>query len=404
MTKFGKISASAALVLGLAAPAFAGPQMTFGPEDQGVLQLDYKGQFQMSVRDTGSGPNNNDATTSFNFRRNRIALMGAYGDMMSLYVQTEFANQGSINTLGVTSNPADPVFTLLDAVARFDIFDSLKVNVGKFRYSFSRENLEACEMPLTMDRSLFILAPFVTTRDLGVGVWGNAFNDIFQYRLDIMEGRKASSGDTSPSSNFRYTGRMHVSLLDPEKDYGYKGTYMGKKKVFTVGAAMQYEPEIAYSDTVNRTGKKDYYAWTVDGFFEYPVKDIGTMTVSGAYVNYKMDHAYLGANPDSGTYGLNGEKNGWYAKAAYMLPKFPLQIFGRYEQWKFAELNNIYNQRVDWAGVGANYYIWDQNLKITMEYGMTMFDQKGTYTDLYGINPTNTKDFNTFVTQLQVIF
>jgi len=225
-----------------------------------------------------------------------------------------------------------------------------------------------------------------------------------QYRLDVMEGRKASSGDTSPKSNFRYTGRMHVSLLDPESDYGYKGTYLGKKKVLTIGGAMQYEPSIAYSDVFARAGKKDYYAWTVDGYLEYPFKELGTMTVSGAYVRYKMDDAYLGANPDPDTYGLNGEKNGWYAKAGYMLPMLPLQFFGRYEQWKFANLNNIYNQQVDWAGFGANYYIWGQNLKVTMEYGMTMFNKKGIYTDQYGLNPLRSKDFNTFITQLQVIF
>lgn len=398
MNKFGKISASAALILGLAAPAMAGPQITFGPEDKGVLQLDYKGQFQVTVRDTGSGTNNDDATTNFNFRRNRLALMGQYGDMLSMYVQTEFSDQTSLNTLGVNSTPTDPEFTMLDAVIRFNIHDSLKVNVGKFKYNFSRENLEACEMPLTLDRSLFIRAPFVSTRDMGVAIWGNVYKDIFQYRLDVMEGRKAASGDTAPKSNFRYTMRAHASLLDPENDYGYKGTYMGKKKILTIGAAYQFEPKIAYSDTVNRTGAKDYTAWTIDGFFEYPVKDMGTVTLSGAYAKYDLDNAYQGANPDSDTCGLNGEKNGWYMKAGYMLPNLPLQVFGRYEKWRFASLNNIYDQRADWAGFGANYYIWGQNLKVTAEYGMTSFDKEGT------VSGVKTKDFNTFITQLQLIF
>lgn len=185
MTKISKISASAALMLGLAAPAMAGPQMTFGPDDKGVLQLDYKGQFQLSVRDNGSGANGNAVTTNFNFRRNRLALMGAYGDMFSLYVQTEFSDQQSLNTLGVNINPSDPQFTMLDAVFRFNFHDAFKVNVGKYKYSFTRENLEACEMPLTLDRSLFITAPLMgtnPTRDMGVTLWGNLFKDMFQYR------------------------------------------------------------------------------------------------------------------------------------------------------------------------------------------------------------------------------
>lgn len=393
MAKIGTITASAALLLGLAAPAaFAGPQITFGDEDQGVLQLDYKGQFQLNVRDNGSGANNDSTTTSFDFRRNRIALMGAYGDMLSLYVQTEFADKTAVSTLRVNDGEADSNFQLLDAVIRFKFDNAFRVNVGKFKYNFSRENLEACEMPLTLDRSLFIRAPFVTTRDMGVAAWGNLFDNKFQYRVDVMEGREAVSGNTAPKSNFRYTGRMHVSLLDPESDYGYKGTYLGEKKVLTVGAAYQYEPDVVYGNTFFKADKKDYQAWTFDGFFEYPVEDVGTFTVSSAYAKYDLDDAYLSSAPDAGAIGLNGEKNGWYVKAGYMLPNLPLQFFGRYEKWKFANLNNVINEKIDWYGLGANYYIWGQNLKLTMELSRANFD-KGSQ-----------EDFTNFTTQLQVMF
>ncbi len=405
MTTIRTASASAALLLGLAAPALAGPQVTFGPDDKGVLQLDYKGQFQMAVRDTGSGANGDETSTNFNFRRNRLALMGAYGDLLSLYVQTEYVDPTSLNALGVNVRTTDPQFTMLDAVLRFNLGDAVKVHAGKYKYSFSRENLEACEMPLSVDRSLFLTAPLMDsnpTRDMGVSVWGNLMGDKFQYRLDIMEGRKAASGDASnaaaPKSSFRYGGRMHVSLLDPESDHGYKGTYLGQKKVLTFGAAVQHEPDAVYSDWIARTGKKDYTAWTVDGFFEYPLKDAGTVTLSSAYVKYDLDHAYLGANPDSMSTGLNGEKNGWYAKAGYLLPNTPIQFFGRYEQWKFAQLNGIYNQKVDWTGIGANYYIWGQNLKLTVEYSNTKFDKQAT------VGSVRTKDLKTFIAQLQVIF
>lgn len=405
MTTMRRVGASAALMLGLAAPAFAGPQMTFGEDDKGVLQLDYKGQLQMSVRDTGSGPNNDEATTNFNVRRNRLALMGAYGERFGLYVQTEFADQTSLNPIGVNASPSDPQFTMLDAVFRFNFGDGLKVNAGKYKYSFSRENLEACEMPLTLDRSLFLTAPLMgtnPTRDVGVTLWGNALGDRFQYRLDVMEGRKAAAGDsthaTAPKTSFRYGGRVHVSLLDPESDFGYKGTYLGKKKVATIGAAVQFEPDAVYGDWQARTQPKDYFAWTVDGYFEYPLQGAGVVTASAAYVKYDLDLAYLGANPDPASYGLNGEKNGWYLKTGYMLHGMPLQFFARVEQWKFAQLNGLFNQRVDWTGIGANYLFWGQNLKLTFEFSTTRFDKKGT------VGGVTTQDLNTFVTALQVIF
>jgi len=411
MINISKISTISGVVLGtalLAGTAFAGPRITFGPEDQGALQIDYKGQFQMTVRDNGSGANGDSTTTNFNFRRNRLAFMGKYGDMLSLYVQTEFVEDPNVGTLGVSDRSVDTEFQMLDAVMRFKFNDAFRVNVGKFKYSFSRENLEACEMPLTLDRSLFIRAPYVSTRDVGVAVWGNLFNDVFQYRLDAMEGRKAGDRDdnsySSPDSNFRYTARAHVTLLDPEKDYGYKGTYMGEKKVLTFGAAYQYEPDVAYGDARAKADKKDYQAWTVDGFFEYPVEDVGTFTLSAAYADYDLDEAYkVSANVDSGAIGLNGEKNGWYAKAGYMLPNLPLQFFGRYEKWSFAALNNIYDQDITWYGGGVNYYIWGQNLKLTAELSRTEFDKEGVQSGPQGPN-LKSENFTSFVTQLQLLF
>jgi hypothetical protein len=369
-----------------------GPKIVFGSEDKGVVQFDYKGQFRMTARDTGSGVTNSDSTTNFGFRRNRLALRGAWGDRLSVYVQTEFTEDQNVQTLGVASSNAGTDFQLLDAVMRFDLHDSFKINVGKFKYNLSRENLEACEEPLTLDRSLFIRAPFVGTRDNGVAIWGNLFKDRFQYRADAMEGRQAVSGAMAPGSKFRYSARGHVTLLDPESGYGYKGTYLGEKKVLTIGGAYQIEPKVTYTDTVTLLQPRDYKAWTVDGFFEYPLESFGTVTLSGAYEKVNLGGAYMGANPDSGAMGINGEKNGWYGKAGYLLPRTKLQFFGRYEKWRFASLNNTIDEMVDWYGGGVNYYVWGQSLKLSAEFGRTKFD-KGSQ-----------KDFNTVVTQVQIVF
>ncbi len=148
-------------------------------------------------------------------------------------------------------------------------------------------------------------------------------------------------------------------------------------------------------------GKKDYQAWTVDGFFEYPLGG-GAVTASAAYQKIDLDGAYQGANPDDGATGLIGEKNGWYAKGGFLLPGTPLQFFGRYEKWRFACLNNVFDQIVDWYGFGANYYVWGQNLKLTAEWSKTDFDQEGTFTSLRSTRTT--KDFSQFVVQMQFIF
>jgi hypothetical protein len=387
----------------LAGIAKAGPTFNFGENDKGTVTFEYKGQFQGVARDAGSGPNNDANTYDLNFHRNRLALMGTYGEMMSLYVQTEYVESPNIGVMSVAGTDQGANFQLLDAVMRFHVYDAFRVNVGKFKYNFSRENLEACENPLTLDRSLFLRAPYVGTRDVGVAVWGNVYKDMFQYRVDAMEGRRTLDGTATPKADVRYTARAHVSLLDPESDYGYKGTYLGTKKVFTIGAAIQHEPYITYGDVATQTDPKHYRGWTMDGFLEYPLKGYGTPTISAAYEKVDLGNAYLDFNPDPGVIGLTGQKNGWYLKAGYLIPQLPLQFFGRYDEWRFAELSNIYDQRLDWWGGGANYYIRGQNLKLTVEASRTKFDKVGTFSGPEGTDLT-TRNYSSFVGQVQVIF
>jgi len=385
-----KIAASVASLILMASSAFAGPTWTFGPEDEGLMKLEYKGQFQLDYRDTGSGADSDDSTMDFNFRRNRIALMGAYKGL-GIYFQTEYNEDSNIGAFNVTDG-ADGNFRVIDAQIRYKFNDAVQVRMGKYKYNFSRENLEACEAPLTLDRSVMIRAPFVETRDKGITLWGNLFNDVFQYRLDAMNGR--SDAVSAPDSNFRYGARAHVTFLDGETGYGYKGTYMGKKKVITLGAAYQVENDIAYADCANKEDEVDYKAWTVDLFAEYPVEGVGTFTFSTAYMEYDLDDAYLGADPDTGVIGVNGEKNGGYTKVAYMLPNMPLQFFVRAENWSFAQMDGVYDQEVDWYGGGVNYYVRGQNLKFTVEYSTVDFDEE----------TSTAEDFDSLTAQLQVIF
>ncbi len=415
MTTYGKAFVAALALLLAAVPGQAqgpttdppwgedGPRLLFGPDDKGLVQLGYYGDLRFAGRDTGSGLGGDDRTTSIGFRRNRVQLRGAWGETVSFYVQSEFSENANVTTLGVTDSSDPSRFEMLDAVVRFDLHDSFKLSVGKFKYNLSRENLEACDEPLSLDRSLFVRAPFVATRDQGLAIWGNAFKDVFQYRLDVMEGRPAVNGLVAPSSGWRFGGRAHVSLLDPENAYGYRGTYLGKKKVLTIGGSFQFEPRVTYTDTVFRTGEQDYKAWTVDAFFEYPFASAGTVTASGAYEKVDLGGAYTGAHPDLGAIGLSGEKNGWYAKGGYMLPDLPLQVFGRFERWRFATLQNVTDQIVEWYGVGASYYVWGQHLKVTAELSNTRFDREGVFSGPEGTDLVS-QDFHTFVTQIQFGF
>lgn len=373
-----------------------------------ALKFFYETQFGLTHRNMGSGVTGDRDTTDFNFRRNRFGFIGRALPWLGFYVQTEYIEDRVIGPLYVDLSNNDEDFYLLDAQLRFDFYDWLHVYGGKLKHSLTRENLEACFEPLTFDRSLFVYAPFKTSRDYGMLVFGNFYKNIFQYRFDIMEGKE--SGDLSPESAPRFTFRLHASLLDPETGYGYRGTYLGKKRVLTIGGSYQFEPNPVYADTVHHTDAKDYSAYSFDIFYEQP-SPYGTFTASAAYLNVDFEDAYkkinpiTGVRPDGGVIGQNGERHGFYVKGGYMLPgkigPGQLQFFGRYDKFKFAHYGadyyNGYDNDIDWYGVGFNYYIFGQDLKLTMEYSWTDFEQEGA-------TNRNFRDFETLQCYIQVRF
>jgi hypothetical protein len=398
-----KLLASFIMVTMLAGAAFALPPIEI--DDGKYLRIFYEGQFGLAFRDTGSGPERDDATYDFNFRRNRLGFIGTYNEWLSFYFQTEYIENRKITPLSVNISDTGDNFYVLDAQIRFTPANAFNIFLGKLKNNLTRENLEACFEPLSFDRSVFVYSPYKTSRDVGVAFWGNLADDKLQYRVDAMNGRSGgTTADPMPSNSLRYTARLHASIFDAESNYGYAGTYLGEKQVLTVGASIQYEPEVVYADTVNMDDEKDYMAYSFDLFYEQPI-GTGAVTVSAAYLNVSFDEAYREANPGASSYGLNGEKNGFYVKAGYLLPvdvgPGKIQVFGRYDDFKFANLNNnatdFIDQKVSRIGAGVNYYIFGQNLKVTAEYSLTNFDEEDS-------NDPNYQNFNSFDLYLQARF
>lgn len=346
-----------------AAVAHAGPTLTYG--DEGFVTLDYSVQVWAQNRGYTSSTDSG-STTDFFLRRNRITLAGQYNDYVGFYAQLEATSDGK-------GGLNDRSIYYRDAYITLDWTDAVRFIVGRFKNTFSRENLEACLEPLTLDRSeVLAYTPFGGTRDTGVAMWGNLFNAQVQYRLMIADGRE---GDSVASDSPRLTARVHWSLLDPEYDYGYRGTYLGTRKVLTIGAAYDRQNDVAYADWSNRRDAKDYKAWTADVFFEYPTTG-GTVTASAAYMDYSVGNA-INDNPDP-TLPVTSELAGGYLKMGYLLPGKVgigrLQLFGRHENLDYGISNGYYDNT--WNSVGANYYINGQQLKVTFEYAKIKFDRQ----------------------------
>ncbi len=382
------------LLCAAATNAAAFEPITFG-EEGAFLKIDFQGQLYAVWRDTGSGPDKTSDTTDLFFRRNRISFWGHGNDIYGFIVQIEYAGERDVEPLSVNDTPVKD-FSALDAYFMADFSNYFRVYAGKQKIQLTRENLEDCFEPLSLDRSLFIYTPFKHSRDTGLVLWGNIPEIQSQYRVEASKGKDDIVN--APKSSLMYTARFHVSLLEPEYAYGYKGTYLGAQKILTIGGGVQYEPDAVFSDVTAKTGAKDYTAWTADVFFNYPLGG-GAVTASAAYLKTSFDDAYKGSDPDPESIGIDGEKKGWYAKAGYLIPgkigPGQLQPFARYEEWSFASLFDVFDQKIKWIGAGVNYYIDGQSLRITVEYARTNFDKE--------VN-SDSQDFNTVTTMLQYRF
>ena len=71
-----------------------------------------------------------------------------------------------------------------------------------------------------------------------------------------------------------------------------------------------------------------------------------------------------------------------------------LQVYGRYEESKFAEISGVFDQKIKWTGVGLNYLLKGQDLRISLEYSNNDFDKE----------TAATQDFSTYTAMLQFLF
>lgn len=430
-------SGAAIAVVGLlwasAASAQEGPSIDF----------EIKGQIFVEATDFGSGQDRQGMRTDIHFQRLRLVATGKFNDVWGFKFQTcgncGSSKQGALG-YGLTAQDVDwndRDIRIIDGYATADFSEQLRLKVGLTKLPLTRANLDDCFAPLSQDRSFFVYSAYGTSpakfsRDFGAVLWGGFNEDKLRYFVGAFQGREGITrtlhpltgatvtSSIEPSSSLEYVGRVHYAFLEAEPGAGYNGTYFGEMKVFTVGLGFAQESDAVYKNvmpngTLVNEETVDYSAFAADVLFEYPTK-AGTVTATAQYLKTDFEDAYkTNFNPGDrlvNITGLNGQKDGYYVKGAYLLPvsigeNGLLQPYFLYEDWKFAHLLGINEQTVKQAGGGINYYIHRQNVRLTAEYLDTEF---GTATPFVGgrVDPVTgapidkIQQYKTFRLMLQV--
>lgn len=265
----------------------------------------------------------------------------------------------------------------------FKLDEALKIQMGRMYVPLTRNyGTTSTKCMLTTDLPFLqggvrgnIFYAQKVGRDDGVTIWGNPLDGLLQYRFMVSEGVEGKTENETvvindnPDDSLRFVGRVAVSLLEPETGWFNKGTYLGKKKVLSLGFGYDTQDDL----TLNGREDQDNRVWTADVFFDHPLGE-GAMTVEAAYIdiqNCTQTHNFseLAAGDDA---------ENWYIQSGYLLPgkvgPGRIQPYVRYETVDVDDKDDT-----DFMSAGLNYFVKGHNAKISLDY--TYVDQESSRDD-----------------------
>jgi hypothetical protein len=85
-------------------------------------------------------------------------------------------------------------------------------------------------------------------RDTGVQVRGLLVGGHLEYRLGLFQGLRSdpTMADAISKNFFRFAGRLQINLLDAETGFFYAGTYLGTKKIVSLGGSVDIQDTYKY--------------------------------------------------------------------------------------------------------------------------------------------------------------
>jgi len=323
--------------------------------------------------DTDNDGKQDDDLNDFMIRRIYLAVKGQVVPFADFFFHFASDRLGQ-EDLDKPSKGLGSGVAIRDAWVRLKILnDDIMLQMGRMYVPFTRNyGTTSTKALLTLDLDWGqggvrsgIFYPQNVGRDDSITLWGNILHDKLQYRFMIGDGSEEKS--INPEDNLRFAGRISYNFFDPEKSWFNPETYLGKKKILAVGFGGDYQ-----KDLVLNGKEKDYYAWTGDVHFDYPLKD-DALTLQLSYI--RGDNI---VNPITWTNAGQGDDIDIYSgKIGYFFSqKLGYgQIHGQIQpfcHYSYIDVDKEKDTQV--YGFGFNYYIKGYANKISAE--ITFVDQE----------------------------
>jgi hypothetical protein len=245
------------------------------------------------------------------------------------------------------------------------------------------------------------------SRDAGVTVWGSYGKGLVTYYVGVYDSFgdhnvgdvvNAKAGtNVNVKDNLGYVIRVQFSptMLGYQgegQDYYLKETYLGEKKVATVG--------IAYATTkldLTTLGSYKFKSWTIDANYEAPY-GVFVPKFEAAYVYTDADNLPL--TDGTNDFTLDKVKTWYVTLGALYNQQIWLGKVGAYLKYQYTKVETSAGdiKPKTWT-VAVPYYLAGQNAKIVLQWNHYDYDKKG-------LDPRNANDDsnNDFTLAFQVQF
>ena len=294
--------------------------------------------FQPAYRTATSATQGVDGLSQNLFlRRTRILVGGTLFGKIDYFLDTDYPNlflatpEGNPNAMTdptpYTNNKGGPGMYIQDAFITArpiegEFKDAFKIDAGFMLPPMAHNAVQGAGTLYSLDyyaNSFLHSNVFGGTapvgRDLGVQLRGLLAGGLVEYRVGLFQGlRQPQTDDRIASHNFfRATGRVQINLLDAESGFFYSGTYLGAKKVLSIGGSADIQGDYKYfagdvfTDMPMGPGvftlQANYAHWNGDGFVNLP-KEWAVMGEVGynfnAMINPLVRAEYLDATSTTG--------------------------------------------------------------------------------------------------------
>jgi hypothetical protein len=227
-----------------------------------LSQLQYEAFGDFTAED-GS----NSVSQNLYLRRTMLLIAGTVLHDFEYFVDTDFADL--FKASGDESLKNGPGISVKDFFATYKgLGEALMIDGGLMLPPLSRNSLQGAPFLHGLDffASTYVHAGVFGSssnsfaRDVGVQARGILPGGLLEYRLGVFQGRRRAPDDehVAASNGFRTAGRLQLNLLDPEKVYFLRGTWLGEKRLLSFAGSYDYQ----YS------GTDSYLAYSFDALLD----------------------------------------------------------------------------------------------------------------------------------------